>query len=139
MPVLSERLGRITREASVLRHTAPELLRHPAFSADGAISQRTAPLPDLCVEALREHRERQRVEHSEVGRDWTDHGLVFPSAAGTPMEPDNLRRSWGRIRAAAGLDGMRFHDLRHTCVTLLLNLGVPPRSFGRSSDTATLR
>jgi integrase len=22
---------------------------------------------------------------------------------------------------------MRFHDLRHTCVTLLLNLGVPPQ------------
>ena len=29
-------------------------------------------------------------------------------------------------RAAAGLPGVRFHDLRHTCVTLLLDLGVPP-------------
>jgi integrase len=51
-----------------------------------------------------------------------------PSAAvtvGTPMEPDNLRRSWGRIKAAAGVE-LRFHDMRHTCVTLLLNLGVPP-------------
>jgi integrase len=46
---------------------------------------------------------------------------------GTPMEPDNLRRSWGAIRKAAGLGDMRFHDLRHTCVTLLLNLGVPPQ------------
>ncbi|WP_408962633.1 site-specific integrase [Nonomuraea angiospora] len=46
---------------------------------------------------------------------------------GTPMEPDNLRRSWGAIRKAAGLGEMRFHDLRHTCVTLLLNLGVPPQ------------
>jgi integrase len=43
------------------------------------------------------------------------------------MEPDNLRRSWGAIRKAAGLGDMRFHDLRHTCVTLLLNLGVPPQ------------
>jgi integrase len=42
------------------------------------------------------------------------------------MEPDNLRRSWGRIRAAAGLDSVRFHDPRHTCVSLLLALGVPP-------------
>jgi integrase len=42
------------------------------------------------------------------------------------MEPDNLRRGWGRIRAAAGLDGMRFHDMRHTCASLLLALGVPP-------------
>lgn len=42
------------------------------------------------------------------------------------MEPDNLRRSWGRIRASAGLGGMRLHDMRHTCVSLLLDLGVPP-------------
>ena len=31
----------------------------------------------------------------------------------------------GRIKAAAGVE-VRFHDLRHTCVTLLLELGVPP-------------
>jgi integrase len=42
------------------------------------------------------------------------------------MEPDNLRRSWGVIRARAGLGATRFHDLRHTCVTLLLDLGTPP-------------
>jgi len=58
--------------------------------------------------------------------DWEDHGLVFPSRRGTPMEPDNLRRSWGDIRGRAGLGATRFHDLRHTCVTLLLDLGAPP-------------
>jgi integrase len=42
------------------------------------------------------------------------------------MEPDNLRRSWSTIRAEAGLGSTRFHDLRHTCVTLLLDLGTPP-------------
>jgi integrase len=42
------------------------------------------------------------------------------------MEPDNLRRSWSQIRRSAGLGTTRFHDLRHTCVTLLLDLGVPP-------------
>lgn len=52
---------------------------------------------------------------------------MFPSRRGTPLEPTNLRRSWHPLRSAAGLDGMRFHDLRHTCVTLLLNLDVPPQ------------
>ncbi|WP_276607706.1 tyrosine-type recombinase/integrase [Microbispora catharanthi] len=42
------------------------------------------------------------------------------------MEPDNLRRSWGEIRKSAGLGAVRLHDLRHTCVSLLLDLGVPP-------------
>ncbi len=89
-------------------------------------SRRTVPLPPICVEALREHKRRQFRERSDAWPDWEDHGLVFPSRRGTPLEPDNLRRSWSVIRTAAGLPGVRFHDLRHTCVTLLLGLGVPP-------------
>jgi integrase len=88
-------------------------------------SARTVPLPPMCVEALRTHEQRQAAERSEAP-DWEDHGFVFPSRRGTPMEPDNLRRSWYQIRRAAGLGTARFHDLRHTCVTLLLDLGAPP-------------
>ncbi|MBN6057924.1 site-specific integrase [Nonomuraea sp. RK-328] len=90
-------------------------------------SERTVPLPPICAEALRGHRKKLFAERSERWEEWQEHGLVFPSRVGTPMEPDNLRRSWGAIRRAAGLGEMRFHDLRHTCVTLLLNLGVPPQ------------
>ena len=89
-------------------------------------SRRTVPLPLACVEALREHKRRQFRERSDAWPDWENHGLVFPSRRGTPMEPDNLRRSWSVIRTAAGLPQVRFHDLRHTCVTLLLDLDVPP-------------
>ncbi|MFF5262053.1 tyrosine-type recombinase/integrase [Actinomadura viridis] len=89
-------------------------------------SRRTVPLPDLCITALCEHRVRQDVERADAWPNWQDHGLVFPSRIGTPMEPDTLRRSWGRIREAAGLESMGFHDMRHTCVSLLLALGIPP-------------
>lgn len=90
-------------------------------------SARTVPLPGICVEALKAHRRRQFHERSDAFPDWEEHGLLFPSRRGTPLEPDNLRRSWEPLRRAAGLEGMRFHDLRHTCVTLLLNLEVPPQ------------
>jgi integrase len=89
-------------------------------------SARTIPLPPPCVQALREHQQRQAAERQHAWPDWEDRCLVFPSRRGTPMEPDNLRRSWGEIRHAAGLGAVRFHDLRHTCVTLLLDLRVPP-------------
>jgi integrase len=52
--------------------------------------------------------------------------MVFASAVGTPMEPDNLRRSWYRVRQVLPEPLPRFHDLRHTCVTLLLTEGVAP-------------
>jgi integrase len=89
-------------------------------------SARTVPLPPVCVEALRAHLDRQEAERSEAWPDWEDHEFVFSSRRGTPMEPDNLRRSWAQIRQSAGLGNARFHDLRHTCVTLLLDLGAPP-------------
>src|SRR5450432_94635 len=50
-------------------------------------SARTVPLLMPCLEALREHRKKQFAEHSDAWPDWEDHGLVFPSRRGTPMEP----------------------------------------------------
>ena len=81
-------------------------------------SERPVPLPSVCVKALRSHRARQATELLAAGT--TGCGLVFTTTAGTPIEPDNLRRSWYPLRERAGLAGVRFHDLRHSCVTLLL-------------------
>ena len=89
-------------------------------------SVRTVPLPPVVVRALVAHRERQAQERAAAGDTWTEAGLVFTSRVGTPLEPDNLRRSWYPLRRGLGLGQLRFHDLRHSCVTLLLDLGVPP-------------
>jgi integrase len=88
-------------------------------------SERTIPLPPVVVSALREHRARQAKERLAAGRCWTDSGLVFTSRVGTPLEPDNLRRSWYEVRKVLD-EPLRLHDLRHTCVTLLLEAGVAP-------------
>ncbi|MGW8846851.1 tyrosine-type recombinase/integrase [Streptomyces xiamenensis] len=107
-----------------------------------ATSYRTLPLFPLVVEALTEHRERQAQERAAAGIEWKDHGLVFPSRIGTPYEPDNIRRSWDPVRKRLGLSH-RFHDLRHTCVTLLLDLGVPPHTVmeiaGHSDHGVTMK
>ncbi len=57
---------------------------------------------------------------------WVESGFVFTSTAGTPVEPDNLHRNWWPLRERLGLGNVRSHDLRHTCVSLLLDLGAPP-------------
>jgi hypothetical protein len=41
------------------------------------------------------------------------------------MPPSNWHTAWQALRDAAGLPGLRFHDLRHTVVTRLLEAGVP--------------
>jgi len=105
-------------------------------------SMRTVPLPAPCVDALREHRVRQGCEKLAAGSKWHDAQLVFTTTVGTPIEPDNLRRSWERIRGATGEPPVRFHDLRHTCVSLLLDAGVPPHVVreivGHSSIDVTM-
>ncbi|MCP3785384.1 tyrosine-type recombinase/integrase [Micromonospora sp. A3M-1-15] len=68
---------------------------------------------------------------------WVDHGLVFPSERGTPLEPTKLSRSFARLRETAGLPGVRLHDLRHTVASLLMELGVPPhvvQAIARHAD-----
>ena len=89
-------------------------------------SLRTVPLPPPCVEALRLHRVAQGKERLIAGRRWCDEDMLFASTIGTPIEPDNLRRSWYRVRQVLGDPPPRLHDLRHTCVSLLLAEGAAP-------------
>jgi integrase len=52
--------------------------------------------------------------------------LVFPSAAGAPIEMNNFyARVFKPLLAAAGLRKIRFHDLRHTFASLLIQAGAP--------------
>jgi integrase len=89
-------------------------------------SRRTVPLPSPVVEALKAHKFAQGKERLAAGSRWQDSGMVFASRVGSPIEPDNLSRSWYRVRNVLAEPLPRFHDLRHTCVTLLLTEGVPP-------------
>ena len=92
-----------------------------------ARSRRTIPLPARSVEVLRAHRARQATEVLALGPAWNESGLVFTSSVGTLFEPRNLSRLFDQLIAAAGVQRIRFHDLRHTCASLLLAQGVPPR------------
>lgn len=104
------------RVGGALRFDAPKTRR----------SRRTIPLPAFCVDALRERKALQAKDRLAAGSAWVDSGLVFTTRIGTPIEPRNLNRHWHATREAAGLQTVRLHDLRHTCVTLLLDMNVPP-------------
>ena len=69
--------------------------------------------------------------------------LVFPDEAGGFLRRSNFRkRAWLPVQARAGLAGVRFHDLRHTCATLLLIANVHPKvvqeRLGHASIEITL-
>jgi integrase len=97
-----------------------------------AKSRRTLALPQTAVQALGEHRKRQAEDRLAAGALWQDHGLVFASAIGTPLDAANVRREFRKITEAAGLGvGWAPRDLRHAFVSLMSADGVPIEEIAR--------
>jgi integrase len=98
------------------------------FSEPKIASRRTIDLPQRAVEALRSHRRRQAEEQLRAGSNWQDNGLVFATGKGTPLDAQNIvNRHFKPLLKRVGLPDIRWHDLRHTCATLLLSRGVHPK------------
>jgi integrase len=100
---------------------------------------RSIRLTPQSAEALRSHLERQLEEIDNLGDLYRDQGLVFPSQVGTPMNARNLTaRSFKRVLTRAGLRDLRFHDLRHTFATLMLQNGEHPKVVQEMLGHATI-
>lgn len=93
-------------------------------------SNRLLYLPAVLVVALQAHRQRQDRERQHT--TWQEHGLVFPSKLGTPLEPRSLNRHFASVVRRVGLPATtRLHDLRHSAATLMLLQGVPLKVISR--------
>lgn len=77
------------------------------------------------VAALGRHQANQKQDRLLVGGAWQDSGYVFVREDGTPLRPQQITRMFSRLVKAAGVPGVRLHDLRHTSATLLLEAGIP--------------
>lgn len=90
-------------------------------------STRTVPLPARCLYALADHHSALQAAAGQPGRPWRPTGYVFATGNGTPLEPRNLTRMWTQLCDHLGIRRVPLHALRHTCVSLLLTLGIHPR------------
>ena len=80
-------------------------------------NSRRIDLPPFAVDALRDHRVAMLTEGHIKGQ-------VFCAPAGGFIRKGNLYdRSFLPLLEEAGVPRIRFHDMRHTCATLLLQAG----------------
>ncbi|MFE3856025.1 tyrosine-type recombinase/integrase [Streptomyces griseorubiginosus] len=87
-------------------------------------SERRIALPARCIQSLKHHHEQQQREREAAGTTWQHNGHVFTTPQGRPIDPTNLTRAFTTLLHRAGLRRIRFHDLRHSTATLLLEQGV---------------
>ena len=95
-------------------------------------SRRTLRLPVVVVDALKAHKAKQAEDRLLAGALWRDHGLVFASAVGTPLDPSHVRRGFRKVCVEAKI-GEKWspRELRHTFVSIMSEQGVPVEEIAR--------
>lgn len=103
--------------------------------------RRSIMLDDETLAVLQEHRAAQDFERRSWGSAYRDYDLVFARPDGMPLEPDTVSDQFERLVRRSGLKRIRFHDLRHTHATLLLeahvDITVVSRRLGHANVQVT--
>jgi len=87
---------------------------------------------------LREYKtERERL-YRELRKQLTLDDLVFTSVSGNPIDPCVLTHAFTRLARQADLEGLRFHDLRHTFASLMLLRGAKPKVISEALGHASV-
>jgi integrase len=124
--------GTVRVERKRLRLQSGEVIEDDPKSAAG---RRTVSVPEAVTEELERHLD------TFCGPG--DDDYVFTSPEGYPLERSNFRyRVWVPATEAAGLAGLRFHDLRHAAGTLAARTGATAKELmarlGHSSSRAAM-
>jgi integrase len=104
--------------------------------------RRVIVLGKSTIEVLRVHYNRQFKERESALEGWNKEDTIFISTSGTPLDPRNVFREYKETLEKAGCPEIRFHDLRHTAASLMLQQNVHPKvvqeRLGHSDISLTL-
>jgi integrase len=129
------RVGRVDflRRSLTVAETLTEVEGHPRFDEPKTrASHRTITVPLAVLDNLSQHLTRR-------GRPDPDE-LVFVAPDGGPLRASNFRqRVWSPALRRAGLDGLHFHDLRHSAAALMIEAGAHIETIKRRLGHSSIR
>jgi integrase len=132
----------VVRVREALEQTKKYGLRFKATKTGAG--RRDITLPDIAVNALREHRREQLELRMKMGSGkLSDAALVFPALDGGPQRPDNFSGDWLAFRTAAKVPDVGLHTLRHTHASMLIAANVDiveiSKRLGHADPSITLK
>ena len=90
-------------------------------------ASRTIAIPDLLISELKKHKAKQNQNKLLLMGAYEDHDLIVCTSIGTATNERNLNRSFYELLEKCDVTKIRFHDLRHTHATILLQMGEHPK------------
>lgn len=105
-------------------------------------SIRTIYIDDDIIRVLKKQKVKQNLERLKFGGVYQEHNRVFAQETGDYVNPGGVNALFNRFIEQSEMPKIRFHDLRHTHATILLQMGVNPKivaeRLGHSSVRTTL-
>ncbi|MBA7669067.1 Tyrosine recombinase XerC [subsurface metagenome] len=99
--------------------------------------RRVAMTPKLAL-FLKKYFEERQLLWLELDKILSLDDLVFANVEGKPLDPGVLSHNFARLVKRAGLEHVRFHDLRHTFASLMLLRGAKPKVISEALGHASV-
>lgn len=114
----------LERGTLTVRHTVCKVSKTVAKDkTKTASSYRTFPLNEDAEQVFRQAKAEEAENRRLMGKTYQENDYVFKWADGRPFSPDYVSQHFSRLLKNHGLPHIRFHELRHSCASLLLNNG----------------
>jgi integrase len=101
-------------------------------------SKRRVSMTAKLADYLSEYKGERESLSLHLGRLLKPDDLLFSNIGGKPIDPGVLSHSFARLVKQAGLEGVRFHDLRHTFASLMLLKGAKPKVISEALGHASV-
>ena len=111
------------RKTMTIRHTVSKVTEVVAKDkTKNASSRRSFPLTAEAEAIFRRAKELEQQNRAAFGREYQENSYIFKWANGKPYSPDYISHRFNRLLKKHDLPHIRFHELRHSCASMLLDM-----------------
>ena len=112
------------RKTMTIRHTVSKVTEVVAKDkTKNASSRRSFPLTPEAEAIFRRAKELEQQNRAAFGREYQENSYIFKWPDGHPYSPDYISHHFAKVLKKQGLPHIRFHELRHSCASMLLDMG----------------